>query len=96
MRRSATASASASGIEAADVLPCRSTVVTILAGRNAELMRRTVDDPLVGLMRNEPIDVGDGVARRLEGVLDHVGDHRHGMAKHLAAFHAQVADGAGR
>src|SRR4029077_5681942 len=32
IRRSATASASASGIEAADVLPCRSTVVTTFAG----------------------------------------------------------------
>src|SRR5215475_2682262 len=32
MRRSASASASASGIDAADVLPWRSTVVTIFAG----------------------------------------------------------------
>ena len=96
MRRSATASASASGIEAAEVLPWRSTVVTILPGGNAEFMGRTVDDALIGLVRDEPVDVGGRIAGDLKGVLDHVGDHRHGMAEHFAAFHAQMADGAGR
>ena len=43
---------------------------------DAELVRRAVDDALVGLMRHEPVDVVGGVAGRLERVLDHVGDHR--------------------
>ena len=67
-----------------------------LARRDAELMGRTVDNALIGLVRNEPIDVGCGVTRCLESIFDHVGDHRHGMAEDLAALHAQVADGAGR
>ena len=39
-----------------------------LFGRDAELLRRVVDDALVGLMRHEPIDVG----RRVAGVLERV------------------------
>src|SRR5262249_57677292 len=63
---------------------------------DAELVRRAVDNPLVRLMRNEPVDVLGRVAGDLEGVLDHIGDHRHGVAKHFATFHAQMADSASR
>ena len=63
---------------------------------DAELVRGTVDDALIGLVRHEPIDIGSGVARRLEGIFDDVGDHRHGVLEHLAALHAQMADCLGR
>ena len=47
-------------------------------------------------MRHEPVDVVGGEAGRGEGVLDDVGDHADGVLEDLAAFHAQMADGAGR
>ena len=92
MRPSAMPAQSASGIEAAEVLPCLSTVMTTLAGSMPSLMRRAVDDALVGLVRHEPVEVARGIAGRLEGVLDHIGDHRHRVLEHLPAFHAQMAD----
>src|SRR5262249_51662706 len=46
-----------------------------LLGRDPQLVRGTVDDPLVGLMRDEPVDVVGGVAGRLEGILDDIGNH---------------------
>jgi hypothetical protein len=61
-------------------------------GRDAKFVRRTVDDPLVRLVRDEPIDIGSRIAGGFEGVLDHVGDHRHGVPEYLPAFHAQMAD----
>ncbi len=96
MRPSATAAVSASGIEAAEVLPCWSTVVTTFSGAMPSFLARIVDDALVGLVRHEPVDVVGGIAGGLEGVLDHVGDHRHGVLEHRAALHAQVPDGLGR
>ena len=67
-----------------------------LVRRDAELMGRAVDDPLVGLVRYKPVDIGRAGAGGLEGVVDHVGDHRDRMLEHVAAFHAQMADGLGR
>ena len=54
---------SASGIDAADVLPCLSSVITILSGANAELLGDAVENALVGLMRHEQIDL----VRRIAG-----------------------------
>src|SRR5690349_2777833 len=58
-------------------------------------MRRSVDDSLIRLVWNEPIDLVRGVTGHLKGILDNIGDHRHRMAEHLATFHAQVAYGSG-
>ena len=63
MRPSLTATLSASGIEAAEVLPCWSTVDDHLLRRDAELAGGVVDDALVGLVRHEPVDVGRGGSR---------------------------------
>ena len=49
--------ARASGIEAAEVLPCLSTVTTTFSRANAKLVGGGVDDAPVGLMRHEPVDV---------------------------------------
>ena len=59
---------------------------------DAELLRGVVDDALVGLVRHEPVDIVGGVAGSLEGILDHVGDHSHGVLEDGAPFHAKVAD----
>ena len=63
-----------------------------LLRRDAKLVRAVVDDALVRLMRDEPVDVGGGVAGGAEGVLDHVGDHRNRMLEHRAPFHPQMPD----
>ena len=94
IRRSATASKSASGTEAAEVLPSSWTVTTTWPARS-ELLRRTVDDPSIGLMRDEP-SRSSASAGRLEGVLDHAGDLPDGEAEDLLALHAQMADRLGR
>ena len=96
MRPSATATSSASGMEAAEVLPCRSTVETTLSVGDAELPGARVDDPLIGLVRHEPVDVVGGGAGRLEGGVDDVGDHADRVLEDLAPLHAHMADGAGR
>ncbi len=62
-RPSSTASASASGIDADDVLPYRSMFTTHLVVRQAHVLRGVVDDPLVGLVRHVEIDVVELEAR---------------------------------
>ena len=63
---------------------------------DAELVGGVIDDALVGLVRHEPVDVGSRGPGRTKGILDHVGDHRHGVLEHRAAFHAQEANRFGR
>ena len=65
MRPSLTAVASASGTEAADVLPCSATVEIDLGGRDAQFTGGPVQNALVGLVRHEPVDVGDLQSRPL-------------------------------
>ena len=67
-----------------------------LLRRNMQLVRRSIDDSLVGLVRNEPVDIVGRGAGGLEGVDDHVGDHADGVLEHFAAFHPQIAHGPGR
>ena len=93
MRPSVTATQSASGIEAADVLPWRSTRHHDLLRRDAELVRRGVDDALVGLVRHEPVDVVGsvaGVANTSSTTSVIIADR---VPEDLAAFHAQMPDG---
>ena len=56
MRPSRTATSSASGIDAAEVLACRSTVTTIFSCGNVQLPRGRVHDAQVGLVRDQPVD----------------------------------------
>ncbi len=56
MRPSPTASVSASGTEAAEVLAWRSTVYDLF-GRDVQLFAGTFDDAAVGLVRHEPVEV---------------------------------------
>jgi len=61
--------------------------------RQAELVGDAADDPLVGLMRNDPVDgVGSrpGVAEDLH---DHAAQFRDGVTVDLATMHSQVARG---
>ena len=46
-------------------------------------------------MRNDPVDVSGGQPRAFEHLVEHAGKIDHGVTKHLAAFHAQLADRAG-
>src|SRR6478672_8610684 len=67
-----------------------------LLGRYGKLLCDTVQDALVGLMRHVEIDLVGGVAVLNQGLLDHAGDFLDGVAKYLAAVHAEMADGLGR
>ena len=67
MRPSSTASASASGIEAAEVLAWRSTVTTTFSAGSCEPLADGVDDPPVGLVRHQPVEVG----RREAALVEH-------------------------
>ena len=57
IRPSATAASRASGIEAAEVLAWRSMVRTTFSGGRPSFAPDAVDDPAVGLMRHQPIDI---------------------------------------
>src|SRR5215471_8096648 len=63
------------------------------AGGDTELVRSAVDDALVGLMGDKPVDVLGTIAGLLKDALDHVGDRRNRVAEDFASFHPQVADG---
>ena len=47
----------ASGIVAAVVFPYRSILMITLSGRNFEAIRRRRNDALIGLVRNEGVDI---------------------------------------
>src|SRR5262245_57714268 len=64
-----------------------------LFGRKAELASDAVDDPLVGLMRHEPVDVVRLEAGLLEGSLNRFRYRADRKTEDLAAVHAQMADG---
>ena len=62
---------------------------------NAEFVGRAINNSLVCLMGHEPVDIGGAIAGSFESLLDHIGDHRHGMTKDFTSFHPQMADGSG-
>src|SRR5437762_8929882 len=61
-----------------------------------QFVRRSIDDSLVCLVRDEPVEVLSRGSRGVEGIDDHVGDHTDRMLENLAAFHTQMPDGLGR
>ena len=78
------------------MLACSATVEITLFSSMPSRSADALEDALVGLVRDEPVDVGDldaGVGGRGG---DGLGDVDHGVAEHLVALHAQVADRAGR
>ena len=87
MRPSRTASSSASGIDAADVFACRSTVVDHLAPRHAQFVRGRIDDPDVRLVRDQPVDRLGGRAVGGERLVRGLRQHLHGELEHRAAVH---------
>src|ERR1700676_1375829 len=64
--------------------------------RNMKLVRRSISDSLVGLVRNEPVDVLCGGAGRFESIHDYVGYHAEGMLEHLADLHPEISHRTGR
>ena len=61
-RPSSSAWASASGMEAEEVLPYRSTFTITLSIGMFGVLRRRLDDPEVGLVRHEEVDLVGGDA----------------------------------
>ena len=61
-------------MEAAEVLPCLASVMTILLGVDAELLGDAVENALVGLMRNVQVDLVGGIAGHHQRLLDHARD----------------------
>ena len=57
---------SASGIEAAEVLACRSTVTITFVRRQLQALADGVDDPPVGLVRHQPVEIGRAEAALVE------------------------------
>src|SRR3546814_213212 len=64
-----------------------------LLRRQADTLRRAVENALVGLMRHEPVDIGGSEPGRRQRFLDGVGDIDDGMAKDLPALHTHMAGG---
>ena len=90
-RPASAASASAIGIEAAEVLPV---VARMLAVRSSGMPSRAHgggDDPHVGLVGHEQRDVVDADAGLLERPLGGVDHDPHGPAEHLLAVHLDGA-----
>jgi len=67
-----------------------------LAFGYAEFSGRGLNDPPIGLVWYEPIDLLAGDAGAAEGVFDDVGNHADRMLEDLSALHAQVARRLGR
>ena len=86
----------ASGIEAAEVLACRSIVMTILFGGQAEFSSHGIDDPAVRLMRNQPVDICRDEIVGAQSLVDDLAQALNGMTKDLAALHPQKARARGR
>ncbi len=51
-----------------------------------------VEDALIGLVRNEPVDIADRQVRLGDRALDGLGDLVHRVAEDLVALHADLAD----
>ena len=87
---------SASGTEAAEVLPCSATVEITFSGGMPSLRAGAVENALVGLMGHEPVDLRDLPPRLRAAGVDGLGDIGHRMPEDFMALHAQVAGRAGR
>ena len=57
-----------------------------------ELLRGRVEDPLIGLVRDDPVDFVRRVAGRLERLAEDGGKVGHRVAEHLLALHSELAD----
>ena len=86
---SRTASSSASGIDAADVLPCSSTVTISLSSGSFSFLRRALHDADVGLVRDQPVDVGLAAAGLREHRARDALEHADGELEHRLAVHLQ-------
>jgi len=58
-----------------------------------ELLRGGIDNALVGLMGDEPIDVFSRNSGFRKLCLDDVGDHADSMLEDLPALHSEMANG---
>ena len=67
-----------------------------LVGGEPELAPDPGDDPAVGLMRHQPVDVRRGQPVGGERLVHHLAQMLHRLAEHLAPFHPQKAGMAGR
>ena len=86
---------SASGTDAAEVLACRSTVITTFSGGSPSFLRGRIEDPGVGLVRNDPVDIRGIEADLGKHFAEDLGEIDDGVAENFAALHSQLADGAG-
>jgi hypothetical protein len=89
MRPSRTAVSSASGIDAAEVLPCEATVITMLFHRQVEASRRGLQDADVGLMRHQPVQRRHRQTRRVHQFDRRIAQHAHGELEHGLPVHLQ-------
>jgi hypothetical protein len=58
--------------------------------RYPETLLDGLDDPLVGLVRDEPVEVGNGATARLERLQRRHGNRLDGETEHLVAVHCDV------
>ena len=94
-RPSLTASARAIGTDAADVLPYRSRLTNILLHRQVEALGDGLDDPDVGLVRDEQVDVRRAPARLVHGGERGGGERPGREPVGLLALHPDVVLAAG-
>jgi len=59
--------------------------------RQMQALAHAVDDPPVGLVRHQPVDVALRQAIGGQRLLHRLGEPYHGVAKHLATVHHQMA-----
>ena len=90
MRPSSSASTSASGIDADEVLPVVCSTVAVRSHGDAEALARGVDDPDVGLVGDDERDVVGGDAGVGHGLLAGVHHDAHRPPEHLAPVHVEV------
>src|ERR1051326_9322188 len=72
---------------------CSSDLVDVhvdLVHRHAGVFGGGFDDPNVGLVRNEQVDVGGGESGARQGAVAGVRHRQHGGLEHLAARHLDV------
>ena len=86
---SRSAAASASGIDAAEVLAVHSTLKETFSCATPSASATAADDPRVGLVRDEVVDLLDADAVTREHLLRRLGHPVHGVAVDLLAGHPQ-------